>query len=129
MICSYYCLQKDSNLEDFHLDKVNEQPYNLSESDNDLSGTSSAHTRAATGAVSPQDLSLRLHGVIQSRLRERITELEAALENTQKRLRAIAMESDRTIISSRDLYWKEKQSSAQIGMNFTDQVSDIDEAS
>lgn len=89
---------------------VNEQPYNLSESDNDLSGTSSAHTRAATGAVSPQDLSLRLHGVIQSRLRERITELEAALENTQKRLRAIAMESDRTIISSRDLYWKEKQS-------------------
>ncbi|KAJ9174167.1 hypothetical protein P3X46_017225 [Hevea brasiliensis] len=121
--------QKDSNFEDFDPDKANEKPFNLSESDHDVSGTSSAHTQTASGVLSPQELSLRLHKVIESRLRARIIELEAALENKQKRLHAIVLESDSSIVPSRDLYRKEKPSSTQVGINFTDQVSDIDEAS
>ncbi|KAF2294964.1 hypothetical protein GH714_029781 [Hevea brasiliensis] len=110
-------------------DKANEKPYNLSESDHDISGTSSAHTQTASGVLSPQELRLRLHKVIESRLRARIIELEAALEITQKRLHAIVLESDSSIVPSRDLYRKEKSSSTQVGINFTDQDSDVDEAS
>lgn len=45
-------------------------------------------------AVSPRELSLRLHEVIQSRLKERVQELEAALQNSQRQLKL--MESVQT---------------------------------
>lgn len=44
-------------------------------------------------AVSPRELSFRLHEIIQSRLEERVQELETALENSQKKLNL--MESGR----------------------------------
>ncbi|ERN07512.1 uncharacterized protein LOC18435748 [Amborella trichopoda] len=44
-------------------------------------------------AVSPRELSVRLHQVIQSRLEQRIVELETALELSQKRLQSL--ENDR----------------------------------
>ncbi|XP_054805314.1 uncharacterized protein LOC129308272 [Prosopis cineraria] len=40
-----------------------------------------------TYAVSPHELSLRLHEVIQSRLEERVKELEIALENSQRKVK------------------------------------------
>ncbi|KAK6920991.1 hypothetical protein RJ641_014669 [Dillenia turbinata] len=60
-------------------------------SDHNSSSTSTFHT--ANHAVSPRELSLRLHEVIQSRLEERIGELETALQNSQKKLQH--MESER----------------------------------
>ncbi|KAL6175426.1 hypothetical protein ACLB2K_052067 [Fragaria x ananassa] len=52
-------------------------------SEENASSTSTAH-HYGNFAVSPKELSLRLHEVIQSRLEERIQELEAALQSSQK---------------------------------------------
>ncbi|KAF8408208.1 hypothetical protein HHK36_007352 [Tetracentron sinense] len=62
--------------------------------DQNVSGTSTAHTHTSNYAVSPQDLNLRLHEVIQLRLEERIMELETALQHSQKRVHF--MESEHT---------------------------------
>ncbi|TKY55028.1 hypothetical protein E2542_SST19442 [Spatholobus suberectus] len=45
-------------------------------------------------AVSPHELRLRLHEVIQSRLEERVQELEIALENSQRKLRFMESEHE-----------------------------------
>ena len=52
-------------------------------------------------AVSPRDLSLRLHEVIQSRLEARIMELEAELRNNQRRPTSMGEEF---VISAREMY-------------------------
>ncbi|XP_010030673.2 LOW QUALITY PROTEIN: uncharacterized protein LOC104420546 [Eucalyptus grandis] len=52
---------------------------------NESSSTSTTHS--ANYAVSPTELTLRLHEVIQSRLENRIQELELALENSQRKVR------------------------------------------
>ncbi|KAL8547070.1 hypothetical protein ACS0TY_006699 [Phlomoides rotata] len=48
--------------------------------------------RSAHYSISPRELSLRLHQVIQARLEERVKELETALEDSQRKLKY--MESD-----------------------------------
>ncbi|XAR63805.1 hypothetical protein NMG60_11023898 [Bertholletia excelsa] len=63
------------------------QPY----ADQDGSGSSTSH-HSANYTVSPWELSLRLHQVIQSRLEERIMELETALVNSQKKVRLMESE-------------------------------------
>ncbi|KAL2479164.1 hypothetical protein Fot_48178 [Forsythia ovata] len=40
-------------------------------------------------AVSPRELSLRLHEVIQSQLEERVKELETALQNSQRKIKSV----------------------------------------
>ncbi|KAK7388870.1 hypothetical protein VNO78_23697 [Psophocarpus tetragonolobus] len=45
-------------------------------------------------AVSPHELTLRLHEVIQTRLEGRVQELEIALENSQRKLRFMESEHD-----------------------------------
>lgn len=55
------------------------------------SSTSTAH-HCGNYAVSPRELSLRLHEVIQSRLEERIQELEAALQSSQREVRVVEFE-------------------------------------
>lgn len=72
------------------------QPDAQSNSDHDVCGSSTHHS--VHYAVSPRELSLRLHEVIQSRLEARIIELEAAL---QKRPHSMQQEC---IISMRELY-------------------------
>ncbi|KAL6177999.1 hypothetical protein ACLB2K_049519 [Fragaria x ananassa] len=52
-------------------------------SEENASSTSTAH-HYGNYAVSPRELSLRLHEVIQSRLEEQIQELEVALQSSQK---------------------------------------------
>ncbi|KAF4385033.1 uncharacterized protein LOC115710274 isoform X1 [Cannabis sativa] len=54
----------------------------------------STHTthHSANYAVSPRQLSLRLHEVIQSRLEERVNELETALQNSQRKIQMIELE-------------------------------------
>ncbi|KAE8672335.1 Glycine-rich RNA-binding protein 3 [Hibiscus syriacus] len=54
------------------------------------SGTSTTHS--ANYAVSPRELSLRLHEVIQSRLEERVQELETGLENSQRKVKLMESE-------------------------------------
>ncbi|KDP41309.1 hypothetical protein JCGZ_15716 [Jatropha curcas] len=86
-------MEKDVTQEDDKVDKINEQPGIFYDSEHDSRETSSDHAQTEISAISPKELSLRLHEVIESRLRARITELHAALENSQKRLQAIALES------------------------------------
>uniref|UniRef100_A0A7N0TRF5 Uncharacterized protein n=1 Tax=Kalanchoe fedtschenkoi TaxID=63787 RepID=A0A7N0TRF5_KALFE len=63
-----------------------------SESDEDSQdGTSTGHSDNANRPVSPRELSLRLHEVIEARLEARIMELEAALKDSQKRVRALEL--------------------------------------
>ncbi|KAL0926064.1 hypothetical protein M5K25_004446 [Dendrobium thyrsiflorum] len=47
-------------------------------------------------SVSPKELSLRLHRVIESRLEERINELESALEQSQMKLKIVEAERSRS---------------------------------
>ncbi|KAK1317172.1 hypothetical protein QJS10_CPA05g01708 [Acorus calamus] len=53
---------------------------------NDNANDSTTHTHDGNYAVSPRELSLRLHELLQSRLEERIEELETALQNSQMRI-------------------------------------------
>lgn len=52
----------------------------------DRDGSHSSTPRSCYYAVSPRELSLRLHQVIQSRLEERVKELEMALQNSQRKI-------------------------------------------
>ncbi|XP_047313222.1 uncharacterized protein LOC124916535 [Impatiens glandulifera] len=60
--------------------KSGSQPF----ADRDGSGVSTPYS--VNYAVSPRELSLRLHKVIESRLEERISELETALERSERKL-------------------------------------------
>ncbi|KAK2636052.1 hypothetical protein Ddye_030844 [Dipteronia dyeriana] len=87
---------------DLKLDKATGKPCGFSDSNQDASGTSTdLPDDAGNYAVSPRELSLRLHEVIESRLKVRIIELETALENSQNKLETLEMEST---IHWRDLY-------------------------
>ncbi|KAI8021288.1 hypothetical protein LOK49_LG03G00601 [Camellia lanceoleosa] len=79
------------------------------ESDSDSSGTSTDHPHTANYAVSPRELSLCLHELIESRLEARIKELEAALQNSQKRVNSLEWQH---IASQRGLAYGELGSSS-----------------
>ncbi|KAK6123119.1 hypothetical protein DH2020_043115 [Rehmannia glutinosa] len=60
----------------------------------DRDGSSSSSTpRSVHYPISPRELSLRLHEVIQSRLEERVKELETALEHSQTKLKCMKPEN------------------------------------
>ncbi|KAL8056857.1 hypothetical protein ABFX02_04G146600 [Erythranthe guttata] len=60
--------------------------FGAKKTENRAYGESGSSTpRSVNYAVSPRELSLRLHEVIQTRLEERIEELETALENSQRK--------------------------------------------
>lgn len=75
---------------EFRLDMANPQALDQSESDRDASHTPPTHS--GNYAVSPRELSLRLHEVIQSRLEERVEELEAALQDSQRKVQLMELE-------------------------------------
>lgn len=62
------------------------QPY----ADQDGSGASTPHP--VNYAVSPRELRLRLHEVLQSQLEERVKELEMALQNSERKVRYMEAE-------------------------------------
>ncbi|XP_059317195.1 uncharacterized protein LOC132067839 [Lycium ferocissimum] len=70
---------------DLKVDCLNVQCPGSSESDRDTSETWIVHAKPANYPVSPRELSLRLHEVIESRLEARIKELETALHRSQNR--------------------------------------------
>lgn len=57
--------------------------------DRDSISSSTTDTHSLNYAVSPRELSLRLHELIQCRLEERIQELESELEHSQKHLQLV----------------------------------------
>ncbi|KAA3458356.1 pericentriolar material 1 protein [Gossypium australe] len=71
-------------------DMVTGQAHGQSMSNENRSGTSTTHS--GNYAVSPRELTLRLHEVIQSRLEERVQELETALENSQRKVKLMESE-------------------------------------
>lgn len=74
------------------------------------SGESST-VRPSDYAVSPRELSLRLHEVIQARLEDRVRELESALQHSQRKVQI--MESEKR--------YKAKVSSFRIGSSSTEE--------
>lgn len=79
---------------DLRPEEVDSQLEGTSKSDHDVGGSSDGRACSPNYAVSPQELSLRLHELIESSFEERIAELEAALEASQKKLRFLLLEND-----------------------------------
>ncbi|GLT25197.1 hypothetical protein SLA2020_003420 [Shorea laevis] len=75
---------------ELRVDMINQQAPVESESDQDERCDSTTHSR--NYAVSPRELSLRLHEVMQSRLEERVQELETALQNSQRKVKRMESE-------------------------------------
>ncbi|XP_050225067.1 uncharacterized protein LOC126674630 [Mercurialis annua] len=67
------------------VDIVNRRVVGQPELDRDKSGTPTVEN--GNYAVSPRELSLRLHEVIESQLEERINQLEVALQNSQMKVK------------------------------------------
>ncbi|XP_062116711.1 uncharacterized protein LOC133830691 [Humulus lupulus] len=76
---------------ELRVDMLGGQAVAKTKSNEDGASTSTTH-HSANYAVSPRQLSLRLHEVIQSRLEERVNELETALQNSQRKIRVIESE-------------------------------------
>ncbi|RRT84504.1 hypothetical protein B296_00005270, partial [Ensete ventricosum] len=79
----------------------------------DSEDTSTDHIHNVNRAVSPRELSLRLHDVIQLRLEERIKELEDELQQTKKQLQLTDSERlpSRRAFSSSDMASSSNQDS------------------
>ncbi|KAL9170450.1 hypothetical protein ABFS82_04G146300 [Erythranthe guttata] len=76
-------LDPDS-MSDCYEGELSHDLFGAKKTENRAYGESGSSTpRSVNYAVSPRELSLRLHEVIQTRLEERIKELETALENSQ----------------------------------------------
>ncbi|EFH42670.1 hypothetical protein ARALYDRAFT_496258 [Arabidopsis lyrata subsp. lyrata] len=73
-------------------DRVKGKCLDETESNQDPSGNSTPES--GNYAVSPCELSLRLHKVINSRLEQRIEELETALQESQRKVEQLVMESE-----------------------------------
>ena len=73
-------------------DRVKGKRLDETESNQDPSGNSTPES--GNYAVSPRELSLRLHKVINSRLEKRIGELETALQESQRKVEQLVMESE-----------------------------------
>ncbi|CAN6338700.1 unnamed protein product [Urochloa humidicola] len=84
------------------------------------------YTRGANYPVSPRDLSIRLHKVIQHRLEDRIKELESALAHSQKQAQMQMMMTD-GIFSERICSNSETGSSNQESPMFIQETSSIAE--
>ncbi|KAF8040387.1 hypothetical protein BT93_B2580 [Corymbia citriodora subsp. variegata] len=82
------------NTSDFVEEGVDSQLEGTLKSDHDVSGSSDGQACSPNYAVPPQQLSLRLHELIESRLEERIAELEAALEASREKLQFLLLENE-----------------------------------
>ncbi|PON69700.1 hypothetical protein TorRG33x02_258910 [Trema orientale] len=76
---------------ELRVDMLGGQAVAKCKSNEDGASTSTTH-HSGNYAVSPKELSLRLHEIIQSRLEERVNELETALQNSQRKIRMIESE-------------------------------------
>lgn len=80
-----------------------------SESGSRTTGTTSDCSKPANYVVSPRELSLRLHELIQSRLETRIKELEIALSHRENR---VGVQHQHSIVSARRFSYSGTESSS-----------------
>lgn len=80
-----------------------------SESGSDTTETTTDYLQPINYAVSPRELSLRLHELIESRLQARIKELEIALESSEKEAQTLGSQS---IVSQRIFFHSGTESSS-----------------
>ncbi|CAI9785294.1 unnamed protein product [Fraxinus pennsylvanica] len=80
-----------------------------SESGSDTTETTTDYLQPINYAVSPRELSLRLHELIESRLQARIKELEIALESSEKEAQTLGSQS---IVSQRIFFHSDTESSS-----------------
>ncbi|KAG2300825.1 hypothetical protein Bca52824_037297 [Brassica carinata] len=73
-------------------DQVERQRFDVTESNQEPCGNATPESGNYT--VSPRELSLRLHRVINSRCEERIKELEIALQESQRKVELLVMEAE-----------------------------------
>ncbi|XP_057791851.1 uncharacterized protein LOC131008813 isoform X2 [Salvia miltiorrhiza] len=93
-LCNLTALDPDL-VPDFHEDKSRSRSFAADINNQfhaDSNGSRSSTPRSCPYPVSPRELSLRLHQVIQSRLEERIKELEMALQNSQRKMKYMESE-------------------------------------
>lgn len=88
-------------------DRVRGKRGDETESNQDPSGNSTPDS--GNYAVSPRELSLRLHKVINSRLEKRITELETALQESQRKVEQLVMESESKKKNSWSRVWETRE--------------------
>uniref|UniRef100_A0A1J3D142 Protein POLAR LOCALIZATION DURING ASYMMETRIC DIVISION AND REDISTRIBUTION n=1 Tax=Noccaea caerulescens TaxID=107243 RepID=A0A1J3D142_NOCCA len=88
-------------------DRVKGKRLDETESNQDPSGNGTPES--GNYAVSPRELSLRLHKVINSRLEKRITELETALQESQKKVEQLVMESESKKKNSWSRLWETRE--------------------
>eukprot|EP01018_Ginkgo_biloba_P013818 Gb_02598 [translate_table: standard] len=107
------------------------------ESEEDNSASTQEEVYTENYAVSPRDLARRLHEVLETRLQDRIIELEAELESCQSKLQAIGIQHQQSkelnqnpqysnpgpeVPASRAAY-TEKQNDLSVGNSFLLQAS------
>ncbi|XP_020572971.1 uncharacterized protein LOC110019583 isoform X2 [Phalaenopsis equestris] len=73
--------------EDLFINGGREYPIDEDEDSKNANTSGTARPHDSNYSVSPKELSIRLHRVIESRLEERIKELESALEQSQMKLK------------------------------------------
>ncbi|XP_068656083.1 uncharacterized protein [Aristolochia californica] len=116
------CLERSlSGLSEIHPDLVGDLIQGELEADNfnhvhdpdhDTGSSSTNCTPPGKNAVSPKELSLRLHELIQSRLEEHIAELEIELQYTTRKLHLMEVEK---MNSNRDMSYSDFESSSTQG--------------
>ncbi|KAG2706958.1 hypothetical protein I3843_05G114800 [Carya illinoinensis] len=103
--------------------KIHRLSGGLSDSDSEGNETSTNHTHTEYRTVSPKELSMRLHEVIQLRLEARIKELETAVEKTRKSL--LSVESG-NMISENDLCMEKDSLLTKESRTIIDEINDMD---
>ncbi|XP_071721961.1 uncharacterized protein [Rutidosis leptorrhynchoides] len=110
------CFVEDFAHGDLRTDLFKGEAALLNDSKQNSSNRSTTHY--GNYAVSPRELSLKLHEVINSRLEERLKELETALENSEKKVKLI--ESERKIhrqtFSERYSFNLERESAEEVNI-------------
>lgn len=102
--------------------KIHRLSGGLSDPDSEGNETSTNHAHTEYRTVSPKELSMRLHEVIQLRLEARIKELETAVEKTRKRLLSVESEN---MISENHLCMEKGLLLTKESRTFIDEIEDI----
>ncbi|XP_041013275.1 uncharacterized protein LOC121256512 [Juglans microcarpa x Juglans regia] len=108
---------------DLRPNKIHRLSGGLSDSDSEGNETSTNHTHTEYRTVSPKELSMRLHEVIQLRLEARIKELETAVEKTRKSLLSVESEN---MISENDLCMEKYSLLTKESRTSIDEINDMD---
>ena len=113
----FFCqMEQDLEVEFAQGELIADRVRGKRESNQDPSGNSTPES--GNYAVSPRELSLRLHKVINTRLEKRITELETALQESQRKVEQLVMESE-----SKKSSWSRVWEAREVMTNKSDSIA------